>query len=116
MLFFGHSEARFQPAAPLPFQAALTAPVVPSKKSSLPSGRPPVELQQAAKALSADNVPGALRRRLDEGIVQPLVRTLGVIVSDVFIDTMPQVRLSKDNHPVQTFRFDAADKPLNERI
>ena len=65
----------------------------PSIYSSSPSGGPPVEVQESAKPLLADDFPLTFRWRLDDLIVDALVSTLGVIVLHVFFDHVLEVPL-----------------------
>lgn len=49
-------------------------------------------------------------------VSEPLVVPLAVIVVHILGDRVPKRCLPDEDHPIQTFFFDGADKSLRERI
>lgn len=44
------------------------------------------------------------------------MRSFCMIILHIFLDYILQMTLSEDEHPVQTFLFNAPDKPFDETV
>jgi len=58
---------------------------------------------------------GGITRRffwVDQLVAQPLMRTLCMIMTDKFADTMAQMLLAQRDYPAEAFLFDRSDKSL----
>lgn len=74
-----------------------------------------VILAHAAEALAALNRArrsSNLLARVDELVLKPLMVALGVVVSQILADGVPQGTFAEEDHPVQALFLDRAHEPL----
>ena len=78
-----------------------------------------VILQHAAQALAALNGSGLLANLgagLQNLVVQPLMRSLAVIMNQETLHGVPQSRLTEKDHALKGFRLQGSEKSLEVRI
>lgn len=69
-----------------------------------------------AVRFSADVLPLSLRRRLDDLIVQALMRAFGMVMLNIFSNKIPEMAFTKDQHAVQVLALDTPNESLDQRI
>ena len=78
-----------------------------------------IELQQSAKPLAANDFTSHIIVRdvsLDELVVDPLVRALGVIMNHELFDRFAQMPLTENDHLLQTFGFYCKNESFGEGV
>jgi len=80
-----------------------------------------VEPEQAAKPLATNDWSIAWLRvgrmlRKQEPVVLALMRPFMLMMGNVFGDSVPERRFAKEDHPIQAFLLDRANKPLGKGI
>ena len=78
-----------------------------------------VEIEQTAQSLPFLDTSGLVRcfsGGKGDDIVDPLMRTFGMVVGDVFVENVFQRVFSEKDHLVQAFAFDGANPAFGERV
>src|SRR5262245_33596221 len=75
-------------------------------------GSAPIELQQAAQALIADDLAIANQSTLDQLVAETLVVAFDVVMREVLLESATEVAFAEQDHPVEALLLDRAHEAL----